>query len=771
MKQDIERNAWLIGAGIILGTGFGLFVNGYWLIDKFPAESRQLLLITIAASLLAATGYFLLLGWMGASLATLSWLQRSVLVCSSILIGALLFFGGTDQWRSSPRYITLLLPSHRLQVSLPATEAPGETALIWFNTSLGDVSYDAINYQGWKKQGDQLVLQDPAHNELSWTGKTGETNQLVFQSSARVGTAVISWDGQKETLNLSSKKNTYTHTFQVPFYASSTLVLFLGILNFFILSLALALLLWEKRTDLVQAVSQSFISTKTKPNALDGLLLLGLVLPALLLRVFNLANLFPAVDEYYQLIAAKQIVEGAALSSVYQRSLWVVTLPVSLAMRLFGNELWAARMVGVLFNVLAIIPLYFLMRKINRPIAVLACLLYATSPWIITFARVVREYAYYPFYFYLIILGMVTLIEAIPDGFVFHRDGKIFLKPKVGFLGLALIIPPIYALSIDTLSTARLISIAYFILGIFLLRKLDLRNRPNLLILVLISGGILIAGYKLFVRQHGLVSQLPEFNPFPIGYFFPNPQQQWYFNRLGIIPLIGFLCATVLCILIRRTNFIPLFLFSLFGSFLGFFVFFSNTFFHTRHLSTTELWYILLAAIGLYVVWQLLYALLSPRGSVTKILLMVVLGAAVLNPQQVLLPVVSNNPDMPISEDYYHDMSLVQAFMVAHAEQSDVLISTIYGLYATWEGRPRFQMNYRITSQTPKSDIFSLVDQNPSGWIVIDRIRLDQASLTVRDFTGKDQIEYMGLFGDQYVWHWQHMSAQSYAPEALEKIE
>ncbi len=75
-------------------------------------------------------------------------------------------------------------------------------------------------------------------------------------------------------------------------------------------------------------------------------LLLSAIILALLLRVFNLANLFPAVDEYYHLIAAKQIVEGAALSSVYQRSLWVVTLPVSFAMRIFGNQLWAARMVG-----------------------------------------------------------------------------------------------------------------------------------------------------------------------------------------------------------------------------------------------------------------------------------------------------------------------------------------------------------------------------------------------------------------------------------------
>jgi hypothetical protein len=582
----------------------------------------------------------------------------------------------------------------------------------------------------------------------------------------REGKAVISWDGHEETLNFSSGKSTYDHTFNIPFYASRPFILVLGILNFAILSLVFSTLIWEKRSNLVKAAGASFTKKTIKWDVLEGGFLLFVIILALLLRVFNLANLYPAVDEYYQLIAAKQIVMGAALSSVYQRSLWVVTLPVSVAMRIFGYELWAARLVGVLFNVLAIIPLYFLMRKINRPIAALSCVLYATSPWIITFARVVREYAYYPFYFYLIILGMVSFIERIPDSFIIRRDWKAIFSPRMGLLGLALIFPPIYGFIIDPLSTFSLVLIAYLVFGIFLFLRFNLRDKLNLLVLTIISSGILISGYQVLEQRNGLVSQAPEFNPFPIEYFFPNPQQQWYFNRLVIIPVIGFLCTMVLCILIRRLNFIPLFLVALFGSFLGFFIFFSKTFFHTRHLSTTELWYILLVAIGLYVVWRLLSALFSLRHPVIKMLLMIFLGVSIFNPQQVLLPVVSNNPDMPISEDYYHDMSLVQAFMLDHAEKSDVLISTIYGLYATWVGEPKFQMNYRITSQTPKSDVFSIVDQNQSGWIVIDRIRLDQASLTVRDFSGRDQIQYMGLFGDQYVWHWQHSSAQTFIPGA-----
>jgi hypothetical protein len=769
MKWNPKRNAWLLIPGVMLGIGFGSFLNGYWLIDKFPIDSRQLLFFTLAATLLGIAGYTMLLGWMRDRLAATTSSQKLGLIASAVLIGTILFFAGTDQWQTKPKYVTVLLPTHRLEISVPPAQPAGDIALIWFNTSLGDVSFDAINYKGWKREGDELVLQDPSNNMLTWSGKPGEEVQLVLRSSARDGEAVISWDGQDETLRLTSEKNSYSHAFDIPSYATRPLILGLGIFNFILLSFAAFLFLWEKREMLYESLSQSFVRTTARWDVKETAILLGVIILALSLRVFNLGNLFPAVDEYYQLIAAKQIIAGAALSSVYQRSLWLVTLPVTLALRIFGNQLWAARMVGVLFNVLAIIPLYLLMRKINRPIAVLSSLLYATSPWIITFARVVREYAFYPFYFYWIILGMVVFIEGIPTGFVFLRDWKIFFKPRMGSLGLALIIPPIFGFYIDRLSTFTVILLAYLVFGSFILLKFNLRDKRNLPVLVLISGGILIAGTKVLERHNGLLSLLPKFNPFPLQYFFPNAQQQWYFDRFVIIPVIGLLCSLLACFLIRRVNFIPVFLLSLFAVFLGFFLFISKNFYHTRHLSTTELWYILLTGIGLYIVWSLLHTLIPFKGSAVKIGSVIILGIMVMNPQQILLPVTSNNPDMPISEDYYHNMSLIQGYMVQHAQNNEVLVSTVYGLYATWQGEPGFQRIYRITSQTPKQDVFALVDQNPSGWLVIDQIRLDQADMTIKDYSGKDEIEYMGLFGDEYVWHWQHPSANTIVPWVLGK--
>ena len=61
-------------------------------------------------------------------------------------------------------------------------------------------------------------------------------------------------------------------------------------------------------------------------------------------------------------------------------------------------------------NALAVLPLYLLTRKMNRPVATLSVLLYATSPWIITFARIVREYAIYPFIYYWVTYGMIVFL-------------------------------------------------------------------------------------------------------------------------------------------------------------------------------------------------------------------------------------------------------------------------------------------------------------------------------------------------------------------------
>ena len=569
---------------------------------------------------------------------------------------------------------------------------------------------------------------------------------------------MLAWDGSGAVLSATTGKINHVHTFEIPWYATGGLVLGLGILISTSLALGLALLLWERRKTLVVSIKDSLHPAADGLGIKDAVLIGGMMLLAIFLRLPNLGRLFPAVDEYYHLIAARQILEGVALNSVYERGLWLVTLPVALSMRVFGTELWAARLTGVLFDVLAILPLYLLASKINRPVAVLSAGLYATSPWIVTFARIAREYAYYPFYFFWIIYGMVFFVQGVPREFVLLRQWRDLLAPKMILVGLCLLMPPIFVRYGDQLSTFRTILIAYVVFAVFLLSRFRLRDRLNWPVLALLGGSMLAVSYTWYQQQKTKILTYPKLNPLPIEYFLPNPQQQWYFDRVVIIIVLGLLGAALAGYIVRRFNIVPLLLFVLYSSYLAIFALFSKTFFHTRHVLTTELWYIVVMALGLYIVWKVIEVLSFWKGRFASVVLAVVVGLSVINVRQVILPITTTNPDNPISQDYLHDFSQVHEFMLAHVQPHDVLISTVYGLYSTWQEAPRFELRYRITSQTPRQDVFSIIDQHESGWIVVDQIRLELSSLGPRDFADSSDIKYIGLFGDQYVWHWQHSS-------------
>ncbi|MFH1184155.1 MAG: hypothetical protein V1755_03840 [Chloroflexota bacterium] len=739
---------------VLLGVTAGAFISGYWLIDYFPAESRQLLFFTLLFAAVSALGYYAGAGAFVRCLSGLNAPKRILAIALGALLGCFLFFAGTSRWQSSERYVAFLLPRH--QFGLVADGARQGTAIVWLSTSLGDISYDSIAAEGWVRRGDQLVLVEPAANSLEWSAATGEKLQLVLETSQPGGQVHLAWGGREQVIPLNSRKTTYEHAFVLPFVASRTLVILLGLLNFWAVATGILLaatgMLPAWLSQMEQAVAHQRISRVLG----DEILIVGLAAClALLLRAFNLGGLFPAVDEYYHLIAANQILEGTPLDSVYPRGLWVVTLPIALALRAFGHEVWAARAIGVLFNVLAVVPLYLLARKISRPVAAVACMLYATSPWIITFGRVAREYAYYPFYFYWIAYAMILFVEAVPSRFIVGKHWKGILRSRVIILAAILTLPPIFALAVDWLSTFRTILIAYLVFGAFVLMRFDWKERANwpwlgATTVVLVAGGL--AWYR---EQLTKLLLIPRVNRVPLEYFFPNPQQQWYYERIAVVMVLGVALAITASVMLRRVNFVPLFFVSLFVSYLAVFALISKSFFHTRHLMSTQFWYVVVSAMGLYWLWDVLRRASPWRGRAAAVSLAVMVAVSALNPWQVALPSVSTDPDMPISEDYLHDLSAVQAYMLGNVGPQDVLIATVYGLYATWEGEPTFSKQYRITSHTTREEVRTIVAQHASGWIVLDDIRLNLSPLSVRDFADNPQIEYIGVFGDEHVWRWE----------------
>jgi hypothetical protein len=213
--------------------------------------------------------------------------------------------------------------------------------------------------------------------------------------------------------------------------------------------------------------------------------------------------------------------------------------------------------------------------------------------------------------------------------------------------------------------------------------------------------------------------------------------------------------AVATALRLRSSNFVPLFLVALFLGYLGVFALLSKSFFHTRHLMSTQFWFVGVVGMGLMWTWEAMRRVLPRRPQVLAAAAGAVLSLAVINPFQVLLPTLSSDPDMPISEDYMHDMTEVHAFMRANARPDDALIATVYGFYATWEHEPAFDAQYRVTSSTTMAEMEALISKHPSGWIVIDDIRLDLSPLSVREITDMPQIEYIGVFGDEHVWRWE----------------
>jgi hypothetical protein len=761
---------------LLLGVIFGFSVYAYWLIDIFPPASRRILLFTVFAGAMGTVGYYFLLElWLVPRFSQLTGAAKWKAAAWGIGIGLFLMFAGTSAWMSPSRYLIFLLPEESLEISVSSSSDANTSAttVLWITTSLGDVSYDTIDYLGWRRKENQLVLDDRLNNSFNWTGRAGEKVSILFRKSPQSGKINISWNGERETIDLFSDSvgdYLYHHEFQIPFYASQPMALWLVSINFILAGCSLDLLARKEKARVAELFNKSIqahLLLTRKPGLdtskpiIDSIIVVFFILLALLLRVFNLENLYPYADEYHHLLAVKALLAGASWDTVYQRGFFIVTLPVVFSFELFGVELWAARLPGVLFNALAVIPLFLITKKINRRMAVLSCLLYATSPYIIAFARDVREYAYYPFYFYWIIYAMVLFLQGFPDGFVLARDWKR-LRSTIILMSIILVLPIVYSEAIDGDSTFRLILVAYGVFAVFLLRKFDLRNVGNLVVLGIAAIGTGIIASTYLAR----FMTFQFFDSRPLLFFFVNPEQQWYFSRVAVLPLIGFFYGFFLTTTFWRSNFVPSFLYTLYIVYLLFFVmFFGATGFnlHPRFLVSAQLWYIPTITIGLFCIWICLRVLFNEKRFVIFTLTLF-LFFATFNFPQILLPTLSREEYMPISRLIHDDFDEAQSYLLEQSREGDVLVGGVYARYASWQETPKFSAIYtysdpdiKRSGMEPREYIASIVGKYDSGWIVLDDLRfkltgspLPQGLVLLQE----KKVEYVGKFISQYVWRW-----------------
>ncbi|MBT3339136.1 MAG: hypothetical protein HN855_03025 [Anaerolineae bacterium] len=221
-----------------LGIIFAISVYGYGLIDFFPPMSKRIFLFTGLAGLLGFFGYYTLLEfWLHPQFRKISKEKRWLVFVWGGVIGIFLMFAGTSNWTYSPRYLTFLLPEQKLDFSILSSQngMPESITVNWISTSLGDISYDSLKYQGWERKGDQLILTDSENNSLRWEGRVGETFFVDFEGFAADDQLSVSWANKSEKISVLSNNTdryTYERDFQIPFYASKLMLLLITYINF-----------------------------------------------------------------------------------------------------------------------------------------------------------------------------------------------------------------------------------------------------------------------------------------------------------------------------------------------------------------------------------------------------------------------------------------------------------------------------------------------------------------------------------------------------------
>jgi hypothetical protein len=108
----------------------------------------------------------------------------------------------------------------------------------------------------------------------------------------------------------------------------------------------------------------------------------------------------------------------------------------------------------------------------------------------------------------------------------------------------------------------------------------------------------------------------------------------------------------------------------------------------------------------------------------------------------------------------------------------DVLISSIYDGYVRWKDVPKFKnifsysfvdysLQYRwifpyeaakVVKDKPHEYILSIVEENNSGWIVLDSITYFSSAVKPlppkTTVVNNKEIDYLGYFGGEYIWKW-----------------
>ena len=200
---------------------------------------------------------------------------------------------------TKPPQLILLLPSHTLQIVIPASSPDRHITLEYATTALGgDISFSQFSTSGnWHRTDSGFTYSGSGPASLSWSGRTGETASLNFSDTPATSEVMVGWDGDLSPLGTSQTAKSQipiAFTFEAGWQASAVSRLIVGFTTGF-LFLTLTLFLAGLELNAPQLV-------KRKKGAW-----LLYSLPMIIIWVFFLLIFFPGITNEDLIVQWQQV--------------------------------------------------------------------------------------------------------------------------------------------------------------------------------------------------------------------------------------------------------------------------------------------------------------------------------------------------------------------------------------------------------------------------------------------------------------------------------
>lgn len=466
-------------------------------------------------------------------------------------------------------------------------------------------------------------------------------------------------------------------------------------------------------------------------------------------RLYRLDFLDPSTDEYYHLIAAKQLAEGKGLQEVYQRGLFIVTIPITLAFKFFGHSVFVARVVGVIINMLAVIPLHCIGKKINKTFSLILIALYTLNPWTIALSRNIREYAYYPVIFYSVFLLCLFLIKNVRNSESLRK--AISLKSAIA--SLLLIFLAYFSLFVDNLSTLKTIGLFYAVSLGFVVTSLFYKSKKYMYYLLPLF--VIAVVLVIFYLNRGNFTSLSFIvNDNWLQLFFGQMGYQWFYEKTTFLAL--FLVIPPLTLMFSIKTPLELKLSSI--SFLTYLYLFTFHFekFRTRYAFSAQIFYILFVGVGIYLTYVLAKKSFS---KIYRAYILTLLLILFIDPLKALVPSFSQNTTIAAVSEYYHDeMQKTFDFVNLNSRESDILISSLYHKYHSFYEGIHFKevYEYSYLDESRFEKVEAIITENDHGFMVIDNRRNNHwtEGFPEQDFFIKEKKLFYLKIDQNHIYFW-----------------